>query len=177
MSQEHYEALPQSLVLRELRYHVRRRGFRTRTITLVTTLLDHRKYPADQVAQLYGLRWRVETHFAQLKTTLSMRRLKCQSVDGIQKELAAYCLVYNLVHMIMLQAAWRQNVAPDRISFLDAVRWLLSAAPGDALPTLIVNPHRPGRHQPRVIKDLQDTYRKMTRSRAYLRRLRQLTRR
>jgi hypothetical protein len=104
----------------------------------------------------------VETHFAELKTTLKMRRIKCQTAEGVQKEMAVYCLVYNLVHMVMLEAARRQKVAPDRISFLDTVRWLLSATPGAAVPKLLVNPKRPGRHEPRVIKDLQDTYRKMT---------------
>jgi hypothetical protein len=77
---------------------------------------------------------------------------------------------YNLVHAVMLKAALQQQVEPGRISFLDAVRWLLSAMPGEPVPALIVNPRRPDRHEPRVIKDLQDTYRKMTKSRKYLRR-------
>ena len=104
----------------------------------------------------------VETHFAELKTLLKMRRIKCQTAEGVQKEMAVYCLVYNLVHVIMLEAARRQKVPPDRISFLDTVRWLLSAAPGEELPKLIVNRKREGRHEPRVMKDLQDTYMKMT---------------
>ena len=77
----------------------------------------------------------------------------------------------------MLRAAQRQKVAPDRISFLDTVRWLISAQAGEELPDLLVNPHRPGRHEPRVIKDLQDTYRKMSHPRSYLRRHLELTRR
>lgn len=178
MSDEQYASLPDTLEVRLVRYQTPQApGRRTRWVIVATTLLDPRKYPADKIADLYGLRWRIETHFAQLKTTLKMRRLKCKTVDGVQKELAAYCLVYNLVHMVMLQAARVQRVEPDRISFLDAVRWLLSAAPDEALAKLIVNPQRPGRHEPRVIKDLQDTYRKMTRPRAYLKRHPQLTKR
>jgi hypothetical protein len=164
-----YELLPDTLDLRELRYHLKGRGRRTRVVTIVTTLLDPVAYPKDRIAQLYGMRWQVETHFAELKTTLKMRKLKCRTVAGVQKELAVYALVYNLVHAVMLKAAARQKVQPDRISFLDAVRWLLSASPGESLPELIVNPRRPDRHDPRVIKDLHDTYRKMTQSRAYLR--------
>ncbi|MGA3068362.1 MAG: hypothetical protein ABSF29_16075 [Tepidisphaeraceae bacterium] len=57
---------------------------------------------------------------------------------------------------------------PDRISFIDALRWLLLAEPGAPIPDLMVNPVR-NRHEPRVIKDLQDTYTKMTRPRAELR--------
>lgn len=88
---------------------------------------------------------------------------------GVKKELAIYCLVYNLVHEVMVEAALRQGTTPDRISFIDTVRWLLSAEPGESLPTLIVNPLRPDRHEPRVIKDLQDTYQKMVHPRAELR--------
>ena len=69
----------------------------------------------------------------------------------------------------MLEAARRQGVGVERISFVDTIRWLLSALPGEVMPTLVVNPHRPDWHEPRVIKDLQDTYRKMTNPRHELR--------
>lgn len=164
-----YGQLPDTLDLRELRYHLKGRGRRTRVVTIVTTLLDPVAYPKDRIAELYGVRWQVETHFGELKTTLKMRKLKCRTVAGVHKELAVYALVYNLVHAVMLKAAARQKVEPNRISFLDTVRWLLSALPGESIPEMIVNPRRPNRHEPRVIKDLQDTYRKMTKSRAYLR--------
>jgi len=62
----------------------------------------------------------------------------------------------------------RQDVSPDRISFIDTVRWLLSADPGEALPDLVVNPLRLDRHEPRVVKDRQDTYRFMTKPRHVL---------
>ena len=146
-------------------------------MTIVTTLLDPLLYPQEKIAQLYGIRWQVETHLAELKTTLKMRKLKSRTVAGVQKELAVYCLVYNLVHAVMLQAAAKQRVTPDRISFLDTVRWLLSARVGEELPKLLVNPRRPNRHEPRVIKDLQDTYRKMSRPRSDLRRHPELTKR
>jgi hypothetical protein len=138
-------------------------------VTIATTLLDPLLYPKEKITQLYGVRWRVETHFAQLKTTLKMRKLKSQTAQGVLKELIIYALVYNLVHMVMLRAAQRQKVMPDRISFTDALRWLIAAEPGETLPSLVINPHRPDRHEPRVTKDREDTYPKMTRPRAQLR--------
>jgi len=174
---EQYLSLPATLTLREVRYRLAAKGQRTREVTIVTTLLDPLLYPKQKIAQLYGIRWQVETHLAELKTTLKMRKLKSRTVAGVHKELAVYCLVYNLVHAVMLKAAARQRVTQDRISFLDTVRWLLSARVGEALPDLLVNPKRPDRHEPRVIKDLQDTYRKMTRPRSYLRRHQELTKR
>jgi hypothetical protein len=164
-----YVLLPETLVLRELHYRLPGKGQRTRDVTIVTTLLDPALYPKEKIAELYCVRWQVETHFGELKTALRMRKLKCKTVAGVQKELAVYCLVYNLVRAVMVEAAERQKVSPDRISFIDTVRWLISAQPGEELPALLVNPRRPDRHEPRVIKDLHDTYRKMTRSRAYLR--------
>ena len=71
---------------------------------------------------------------------------------GVQKELTMFLLAYNLVRMTVLEAAQRQGVLPERISFIDALRWLATAQPGDALPKLVVISQRPGRVEPRVRK-------------------------
>jgi len=168
MSQAQHDELPAVLRVRQLRYCVKSKGYRTHVVTVVTTLLDPQEYPHELIAELYGVRWTVETHFAELKTALNMRQVKCKTPDGVKKELAVYCLVYNLVHALMTEAAERQKVDPQRISFIDTVRWLLSASPGEDLPALVINPKRPDRHEPRVIKDLKDTYRKMTKPRDIL---------
>ena len=169
MNRQQYALLPQSLYLRELRFVLPRRGQRTHAVTILTTLLDPRQYPKEKIAELYGVRWRVETHFAQLKTTLRMRKLKSKTSQGVLKELTVYALVYNLVHLVMLKAAQAQQVLPHRISFIDTLRWLLCARPGEALPEVVINPYRPDRHEPRVVKDREDTYTKMTRPRPQLR--------
>jgi hypothetical protein len=169
MSKEQFEELPESLTVRELRTVLPRKGQRTLVLTIVTTLLEPATYSKHDIMDLYEVRWRVETHFAQLKTVLKMRKLKSKSSQGILKELAVYALVYNLIHLLMLKAAQRQKVAPHRISFTDTLRWLLSAAPGEALPDLVIVPYRPDRHEPRVVKDQMDTYTKMSRPRAVLR--------
>lgn len=170
MTPRQYDALPAGLEVRELRYRIARKGQRTRCVTIATTLLDPARYPAEKIESLYEVRWQAETHFAELKTTLKMRKVKSKTAEGVRKELAAYALVYNLVHAVMCAAAARQGVTPDRVSFVDTVRALLSAEPGGPPPQLIVNPKRPGRHEPRVVKDLQDTYTKMVRPREELRR-------
>jgi hypothetical protein len=169
MSQTQHDTLPAELEIRELKYQIPCRGQRTRGVTIATTLLDPKLYPNDKIAALFGVRWRVETHFAQLKTTLKMRKVKSQTEAGVRKELAVYCLVYNLVHAVMVRAAQQQGVTPERISFIDAIRWLLSASPGEAVPELVVNPLRPERHEPRVRKDRNRSYPVMTRPRAVLR--------
>jgi hypothetical protein len=164
-----WETLPATLLVRELRYTIARPGYRVRTVTLVTTLLDPARYPKEKLAEAYGLRWTVETAFRHLKTTMQMDVLRCQTVRGIEKELTMFLLVYNLVRMTMLHAAHRQGVSPDRISFVDALRWLATAQPDDELPPLAVNPVRPGRLEPRVRKRRPKEFPLMKKPRALLR--------
>jgi len=162
MSKQQHSALPFSLIVRELRYHLEARGQRTRVVTIVTTLLDARLWPAGEIARLYGLRWQVETHFAQLKTTMKMSQIKCRTAGGIRKELLMHLIAYNLVRRVILDAAARQNLAPRRISFIDALRWLASAGADQEWILLAVIPLRPDRHEPRVKKYQKYRYLSMT---------------
>ncbi len=171
LSDEGFAALPVTLRVRELRYSIARPGFRVRQVTLVTTLLDPQAYPAERLAEAYGLRWTVETCFGHLKTTMKMDVLRCQTVRGVMKELTMFLLLYNLVRMTMLEAGRRQGVAPDRISFVDALRWLATAKIGDDLPELVVNPLRPGRLEPRARKRRPKEYDLMTKPRDALQKL------
>ena len=153
LSEADYAALPATLTVRELRYQVAVPGFRTKEITLVTTLLDPDRYPATALAELYQQRWEIETNFRHLKTTLRLDVLRCQTVAGVAKELTVDALVDNLVRLVMVQAARQQQVPIDRISFVDAVRWLEQAMFGDAAPLhLRINRRRPHRYEPRAVK-------------------------
>jgi hypothetical protein len=169
LTEQEYAALPESVVVRELRYEVRWPGYRTRVVTLVTTLLDPESYPAEELARLYGLRWAAETNLRHLKQTMKMDVLRCTTVDGVRKELAVFALVYNLVRRVMEEAGRRQGVAADRVSFVDALRWLQEARPGDELPELVVNPNRPGRVQPRARKRRPKQYDLLRRPRSEVR--------
>jgi len=168
MTDEEYAQLPETILVRELRYSIADPGGRTQKVTLSTTLLDPVKYPAAEVAKLYGLRWEIETNFDHLKTTLKMDVLHCKTVAGVEKELTMYALVYNLIRLVMLEAARRQKVPVDRISFVDADRWLAQAMDGYVPLKLRVNPHRPNRVEPRVRKRRSKNYPLMRKPRAIL---------
>ena len=152
LTREALAALPEALVLREVRYHLGRPGFRTRQITLVTTRLDAEVYRVADLAALYRQRWQVETSLAHLKTTMHMDVLHCKTVSGVLKELTIFAMVYNLVRLVMRQSATLQHTAVERISFLDALRWLGAPSTGRPLVALIVNPICPDRVEPRVKK-------------------------
>lgn len=172
-----FAGLAPTLMVRELRYRITVRGRRTRVVTIATTLLDPMRYPKRRIAELYGLRWEVETNFRHLKITMGMDRLKCKSVQGVLKELMIFVLVYNLVRAAMALAAMRQGVNdPNRISFIDTLRWLrkrihtganagVAALPGGPAIDLIVNRLRVGRWCPRVIKRRKKEYDLMTKPR------------
>ena len=152
LTRETLAALPETLELREVRYGIDTPGFRPRQITLVTTLLDAAVYPVAELAELYRQRWQVETSLAQLKTTMQMDVLHCKTVPGVLKELTVFAIVYNLVRLVICQSAALQHVGVERISFLDALRWLSAPSTGRPLVALIVNPIRPHRVEPRVKK-------------------------
>jgi hypothetical protein len=169
MDRQEYESLPSSLVVREVRVPIRTPGCRVRELTLVTTLLDRRRYPPEVLARLYEKRWRVEVNLRHLKQTLGMDVLRCETWQGVWKELLVFVLVYNLVRRVMLEAARQQDVEPERISFVDAWRWLREARRGEELPRLRVVPRRPGRVEPRAKKRRPKPYDLMNRPRAVLR--------
>jgi hypothetical protein len=165
MTAEDYAGLPDRLIVREFRYSLAIPGCRTRQITLTTTLLDPVKYPATDLAELYGRRWEIETNFRHLKTTLKMEVLRCHTVEGVEKELIMYALVYNLIRLVMLEASRRQGVPVERISFVDSARWLAQAMRGVTLLKVRVNPHRPYRAEPRVRKRRTKKYKLLNRPR------------
>ena len=169
LTEAEFAALPETLTVRELRYRVGRPGFRTREVTLAATLLDAEAYPAAALQEVYGLRWTIETSFAHLKTTMKMDVLRCRSVAGVLKELTMFLLAYNLVRMTILEAARRQDVPPQRISFIDALRWTATAGPDDDLPDLVLVPRRPGRYEPRARKRRPKEYDLLNKPRAVLR--------
>jgi hypothetical protein len=164
-----YAALPEAIHVRELRYRTNTPGFRTRAITLVTTLLDVEEYTVDELARLYRRRWDIETNFAHLKTTMGMDVLRCQSVEGVLKELTMFALVYNLARLVMLAAAQAHGAPLAQISFVDALRWLAEACHHEPELELQINPARRNRVEPRVRKRRPKEYPLMKHPRCQLR--------
>jgi len=176
-----WEALPDQITLREVRFTLRVRGFRTRQIVLVTTLLDHELYPVKELAKLYGRRWEIETDFKHLKTSLEMEILGGRKPAMIVRELWTYMLAYNLVRTLMWEAGKRRHLNPLDISLMNAVHELMAIWPYvTILPQELVRvvydlliyligshriPYRPGRHESRTLKRRHKDFDFMTRPR------------
>ena len=163
-----YQALPETLTVRELRVHVAVPGYRTQDVTVVTTLLDAEAYPKEEVAELYRARWHVELDLRAIKAHLHMDVLRCKTPAMVRKEIWAHCLAYNLTRRVLAAAAQDKGLPPRYLSFLGAVqtlnefRWLLvTAAAADRgryvrVLWLAIASHgvgdRPERCEPRAVK-------------------------
>jgi len=124
-----WRAFPETLAVREIRFHVAVRGFRTRSITLATTLLDAARFPASAFADLYRRRWQAELFLRDIKTTMGMDVLRCKTPEMVEKELAMHLIAYNLVRLTMLEAAQKAGVPVERLSFKGTLAAIRSWAP------------------------------------------------
>lgn len=152
LSHHRWKQLPRSLTLRQIAFRLKRQGFRTQWAWVITTLTCPREYAAQEIVELYGRRWQIEVCFRDLKHSLGMRKFSAKTLDGVKKQMLAFVLVYNLVRLVMAEAAQRQGVTPDRISFRDALTWLLWSTPESPPPRLVVNPRRRRPTEPRARK-------------------------
>jgi len=168
MSQEQFDRLSSTIRVREIKRTVRLASGRRQVIVLVTTLLDPDRYPAEELVGVLKDRWQVEVNLRHLKTTMKMDILRSQSVAGIEKELWMFLIVYNLVRLVMLEAAQAQAKPVQRISFADGLHWLRHGNLDDALPRLRLIPDRPGRLEPRVVKRRSTKYRLLTKPRSIM---------
>ncbi len=168
LSDAEWQSLPESITLREVRFTLNVRGFKARSMVLVTTLLDSEEYSVKELAKLYRRRWEVETDFSHLKTSMQMGELRGKKPAMIIRELWAYMLAYNLIRTLMWEAGTRRRLDPLDISLSGAIDkvtalWPFAAiTPAPAMQpyynVLLHNigsdtvPDRPHRHEPRCLK-------------------------
>ena len=180
---EQWAELPAELTVRLVEIVVAVPGFRTQKLVLVTTLLDAALYRAHELGRIYFRRWAIELFFRDLKQTLGMDVLRCQTPAMVAKEIVMHALAYNLIRALMQDIAQSQAVALGRLSFkgtVDALRqWqelfegsreqprrihqlrekFYQTVAGD--PLLV----RPNRSEPRAVKRRPKNFRLLTKPR------------
>jgi hypothetical protein len=168
MSQDVYDQMPNSLQVRECRVTIDRPGFRSTSITLVTSLLDSHYAPKEELGWLYSQRWAAELNLAAVKTVLKMEHLRSKTPEMVRKEIWATLLAYNLIRKLIGEAAHQHGLLPREISFKGAVQNLNAFRPLWSIPSLNADgaliqtlllmiakrrvANRPGRVEPRAIK-------------------------
>jgi hypothetical protein len=124
MDEAVYAQLPETLEIRELRVKVQRDGFRVDELVLVTTLLDARAYPKEELADLYLERWNVELDLRSIKSVMQMDVLRCETPAMVEKEIWMHVLAYNLIRGVMARAAAVHGKEPRCLSFKGALQAL-----------------------------------------------------
>jgi len=172
MTPEQYVCFPDELTVREVKVAHQ---------VLVTTLLDHRKVSKDDLSELYAQRWNVELDLRNLKTTTGMDVLSCQTPQMNEKQLWVHLLAYNVIRLLMAQAACNAGIDPRELSFKHTVqlwtewvsRGLSATKEGGRLFTLIAQcrvGNRSGRMEPRMRKRRPKPYPWLKVPRAHARR-------
>jgi len=178
MSPELYDSLPQQMKIRIVTFNVTTEN-QTEPIQVVTTLLDHKKYPASEIGALYGYRWHAELDIFAIKQSLNLDHLRCKSPDMVRREIWTTLLAYNLVRLVCAQAAFVHDKLARQMSFTIACNTLLSQwlmPPSEAIREALGRHNlfqiacnevgnRPGRIEPRVVKRRPKPYSLMTKPR------------
>jgi hypothetical protein len=187
LSKSQWKKVPEKLLIREVSFQVTVRGFKTKRITLATTLFDQRQYPKEDLAQLYRRRWMAELYLRDIKTTLGMDLLRCKTPDMVHKELIMYMIAYNLIRALILQSCIILQIQMDRLSFKGTLAIMRQVNP----PTLRLLwtrkleeclqqtvlliiakdavPHRPNRQEPRARKRRPKNYQLLNKPRSLFR--------
>jgi putative transposase len=179
MSREQYAELPNELTLREVRVRVKKRGFRVKSLVVVTTLLDAERFSAEEIAKLYRRRWEAELNLRSLKVVLQMDHLRCKKPRRVRNEFYMHLLAYNLIRQVMVLTAIEAGVAPWQISFKGALQTLNSFLPllvscmqtAVGCETLVkcvaahIVGNRPDRYEPRRVKRRPKNYKFFRQSR------------
>ena len=169
LPQSWWKKVPAQLTVRVIRFKLCSPGYRPESVTLVTTLLDARKYSARDLAQLYARRWKIELWFRDIKTSMGMEVLRCKSPQMLHKELEMFFIAYNLIRCLIADAGVINDVELDRMSFkgtVDSVRQfslaIAQARSKKEQQRLILElleviardqvPDRPDRIEPRAVK-------------------------
>jgi hypothetical protein len=169
MTQEQYEAFPERLAIREVKANKK---------VLVTTLTSAKQAPKNALAQLYQQRWHIELDLRNIKTTLGMETLSCKTPQMNEKEMWVYFLAYNLIRLIMAQAALQADLLPRQLSFKHSLQiWVIwsqqqfittdvedTSRLFFMIASLTVG-NRPGRIEPRAVKRRSKPYSLLTQPR------------
>jgi hypothetical protein len=156
MSKEQHKQFPRILEIRETQVADK---------VLVSTFLSPQDTPKDELSEVYKLRWHIELDLRNIKETLGMGILHCLTPQMNEKEVWVFFLAYNLIRLLVCEAAVQAGVFPRQISFKHTLqvwvawgRYSCNVTEGDHINLLFVLiaerrvGNRPRRVEPRAVK-------------------------
>jgi hypothetical protein len=178
-TRKRFPSLGKTWRARAIRYQ--RKGFRAQT--LLTSLLDAKAYPSDEIGALYHERWELELGYDEIKTEMLDQRecIRSTSPDRVEQELLGILLAYNLIRLEMAHVARQAGVSPTRISFaatlemMTAEWYFMARMTAGAIPArlrtletrltrLLLPERRHDRSYPRAVKIKMSSYDRNRRS-------------
>ena len=185
MDEETYATIPETLTVLELKVRVDVPGFRVRQLVVVTTLIDAERYPREELARLFRLRWHVELDLRHIKTSLRLDDLRGKTPETVRREIGVHWLAYNLIRKVTAQAALLHEKVPRGLSFVSVLAavsgaWGLASVADATMLSMHAQAqhrsiaasragHRPNRVEPRAIKRRPKPHRLLTRPRTEVR--------
>lgn len=178
-TRKHQPGLPPVWLARAITYQIA--GFPERT--LLTSLIDPKQYPRNEIIELYHERWELELGYDEIKTHLLDRQeaIRSRTPSGVRQEMWGILIAYNLIRLEMERAADEAEVEPNRISFVNAVALIrycwISASTRPLAPAripaglldlrrhlklLLLPPRRSERRAPREVKIKMTNYKRKT---------------
>lgn len=121
-----WDALPEYMLMRQIKVNIGIPGYRVQTVYLLTTLTNCDRYPAHVIAELYRQRWRVELFFRDMKTTMGMEFIDAKSPEMVMKCIQMYMIAYNLIRALMSDADTENE--PTGLSYKSCLHIVLSYA-------------------------------------------------
>ena len=168
MPEELYDKVSDSIEIRRVVVTRHRKGYRKNHTTLFTSIKDQAMAPLEELDYVYGCRWGIELNLRSLKTTMKMEHLAAKTPQMVRKEMWATMLGYNLVRILIAEAAWKSKKLVHELSFKNALQhfnvfkilWitLRKKFKPETYQTIVgligrVNvANRPGRIEPRAVK-------------------------
>ena len=119
-----WNSLPEAMLMRQIKVNIAIPGYRSKTVYLLTTLLDKKHYPVEVITELYRQRWQVELNFRDLKTTLGMEFLPSKTPEIVQKQIQMFFIAYNIIRLLIIDSSG--DSLPSDFSFKSCVQTVLS---------------------------------------------------
>jgi hypothetical protein len=179
MPQEEYDLYPQKIDVREI--DVTCEADYGERLILVTTLLDEKCYPKQDLLDLYKRRWGIETALKDLKDTMGMHHINSKTPEGFKTVIWSYFLAYNLLKWYMLNVALLADRKLKEISLSNTIYVLTANAINIATANKANIQHiragiivqilskkvldRPGRFEPRKVKKRPKPHQRLQESR------------
>lgn len=173
MIQEDYDTYPDRILVREFKVSGR---------VYVTTFLNAKKYHKKELASIYERRWQIEISLKYIKSIMNMDMLSCKTPVMVRKEIGIHFLAYNFIRIIMAEACVHHGANPWEVSFKGSVQLITEFMPQFLLANRVTKQmlykqmlrlivknkigNRPGRVEPRMVKQVDTPFPKLKRSRA-----------